>query len=56
MLDHYKVIAGTGGIVSISLTSQSGNNYYFAFSGVNMGSTGIYINNSSSAVFVCKVV
>lgn len=51
-----KVVAGTGGIVSISLASQSGSNYYFAFTGVSTGSTGIYINNSSSAVFVCKVV
>ncbi len=50
------VIAGTGGIVSISLASQSGDNYYFAFTGVSTGATGIYINNSSSAVFVCKVV
>ena len=50
------VVAGTGGIVSISLTSQSGDNYYFAFTGVSTGATGIYINNSSSAVFVCKVV
>ena len=50
------VVAGTGGIVSISLASQSGNNYYFAFTGVNTGSTGIYINGSPSAVFVCKVV
>lgn len=50
------VIAGTGGIVSISLASRSGSNYYFAFTGVSTGSTGIYINNSSSAVFVCKVV
>ncbi|MCY1713531.1 hypothetical protein [Caproiciproducens galactitolivorans] len=51
-----KVVAGTGGIVSISLASQSGSNYYFAFTGVSTGSTGIYINGSSSAVFVCKVV
>jgi hypothetical protein len=51
-----KVVAGTGSIVSISLASQSGNNYYFAFTGVNIGSTGIYINGSPSAVFVCKVV
>lgn len=51
-----KVIAGTGGIVSISMASQSGNDYYFAFTGTQAGSTGIYINNSSSAVFVCKVV
>lgn len=51
-----KVVAGTGGIVSISLASQSGSNYYFSFTGVSTGSTGIYINNSSSAVFVCKVV
>ncbi|MVB10868.1 hypothetical protein CAFE_15660 [Caprobacter fermentans] len=51
-----KVVAGTGGIVSISLASQSGSNYYFAFTGVSAGSTGIYINNRSSAVFVCKVV
>lgn len=50
------VVAGTGGIVSISLASQSGSNYYFAFTGVSTGSTGIYINNSSSAVFICKVV
>lgn len=51
-----KVIAGTGGIVSISLSSQSGNNCYFAFTGIRAGSAGIYINNSSSAVFICKVV
>lgn len=50
------VVAGTGGIVSTSLTSRSGNNYYIAFTGVNVGATGIYINNSASAVFVCKVV
>lgn len=50
------IIAGTGGIVSISLSSKSGNNYYFAFTGVGIGATGIYINRSSSAVFVCKVV
>ena len=50
------VVAGTGGIVSISLASQSGNNYYFAFTGVGVGSAGIYINHSASAVFVCKVV
>lgn len=51
-----KVIAGTGDIVSISLASRSGNNYFFAFTGAKAGSTGIYINNSSSAVFVCKVI
>lgn len=51
-----KVVAGTGGIVSISLASRSGNNYYFAFTGVSTGATGIYINNRSSAVFICKVV
>ncbi|MVB12094.1 hypothetical protein CAFE_28250 [Caprobacter fermentans] len=50
------VVAGTGGIVSISLASQSGDNYYFAFTGINTGSTGIYINKSSTVVFVCKVV
>lgn len=51
-----KVVAGTGGIVSVSLASQSGNDYYFAFTGVGVGAAGIYINGSSSAVFVCKVV
>ncbi|XOQ45125.1 MAG: Phage tail fiber protein [Clostridium sp.] len=51
-----KVVAGTGGIVSTSLASQSGNDYYFTFTGVNVGSTGIYINNSTSPVFICKVV
>lgn len=50
------IVAGTGGIVSVSFASQSGNNYYFAFTGVGVGSTGIYINHSASAVFVCKVV
>lgn len=34
-----KVVAGTGGIVSTSLASQSGNDYYFTFTGVNVGST-----------------
>ncbi len=51
-----KVVAGTGGIVSVSLASQSGSDYYFAFTGVSTGSTGIYINGSPSAVFVCQVV
>lgn len=50
------VVAGTSGIVNISLASQSGNDYYFAFTGVKAGSTGIYINGSPSAVFVCQVV
>lgn len=50
------VVAGTGGIVSTSLASKSGNDYYYAFTGVKAGSTGIYINNSSSAVFICKVI
>lgn len=50
------VVAGTAGIVNINLASQSGDNYYFAFTGVSTGSTGIYINGSPSAVFVCKVV
>lgn len=50
------VVAGSAGIVSISLASQSGKDYFFAFTGVKAGSTGIYINGSPSAVFVCKVV
>lgn len=50
-----QVVAGTGGIVSISFASKSGNDYYFAFTGVKAGSTGIYINGSPSAVFVCQV-
>lgn len=50
------VVAGTGGIVTTKLESQSGDNYYISFTGVSVGSTGIYINGSSSAVFVCKVV
>ena len=50
------VVAGTGGIVSVSYASKSGNNYYFAFTGIHAGSTGIYINGSASPVFICKVV
>lgn len=50
------VVSGSAGIVSISLASQSGKDYFFAFTGIKAGSTGIYINGSSSAVFVCKVV
>jgi N-acetylmuramoyl-L-alanine amidase CwlA len=50
------VVAGTGGIVSISLASQSGNDYFFAFTGVKVGSTGIYINGSPSPVFICEVI
>lgn len=51
-----KVITGTGGIVTTRLESRSGDNYYFSFTGIATGATGIYINNSPSAVFVCKVV
>lgn len=50
------IIAGTGGIVSINYVSKSGKNYYFSFTGIKTGSTGIYINNTSPATFVCKVV
>lgn len=50
------VVAGTAGIVNITLASVSGNDYFFAFNGVKAGSTGIYINRSPSAVFVCNVV
>ena len=50
------VVAGTGGIVTTKLESKSGNDYYFSFTGIKVGSTGIYINGSSSAVFICKVV
>ena len=50
------VVAGTAGIVNITLASVSGNDYFFAFNGVTAGSTGIYINRSPSTVFICNVV
>ena len=49
------VVAGTGGIVSVRLASRSGNDYYFAFTAVKSGSTGIYVNKSSAPVFICNV-
>lgn len=49
------VVSGTGGIVSIRLVSKSGNNYYFAFTGIRTGFSGIYINGSLSPVFLCNV-
>lgn len=49
------VVSGTGGIVSIRLASKSENNYYFAFTGIKAGFSGIYINGSLSPVFICNV-
>ncbi|MCY1713381.1 hypothetical protein [Caproiciproducens galactitolivorans] len=49
------VVAGTGGIVSTKLKSRSGNDYYFSFTDIKAGKTGIYINNARAAVFTCSV-
>jgi hypothetical protein len=51
------VISGTSGVVDISLTKQSGNNWYYACTakGGLGASSGIYINGSAKPVFICLV-
>lgn len=47
------VVAGTGGVVNVVFGKQTGNDYYYAFTGMTAGSTGIYVNGVK--IFVCYV-
>jgi hypothetical protein len=52
-----RVVAGTRGVVDISLLSQNGNSWYYVCTskgGLGM-STGIYINGSSKPTFICLI-
>lgn len=51
------VVAGTGGVVDVTLKSRKDDNWYFQFSAVGtVGSmTGIYINGSQNPIFHCSI-
>ena len=51
------VVAGTGGVVDISLTKRNGSNWYYSCTAKGgLGtSTGVYINGSENPVFLCLI-